>query len=246
MIVIIQAPIGGEAGLAEIDVLPTHTIGEIKHEVCTSFGLDSNTVALMYGGEVLDDSITLGQLGITEFAQLALMPYDLIGGIDDKRLEEENSFLKAQFPLVGRLDPTAWQGMLRCEKGPVKELADKNIWPFTDYIKWHTFRMEVPPVYPYKFPTVTWLTPISHPNIIPNIPGKVCVSILGEKWNPSITLPAVVNALYFLLTDPNPMDTYNPEIEGPIAQPCVLAAKVCAKHNFPKRKVGEKPPIQDQ
>lgn len=241
MIIIIQAPIGGEAGLAEIDVLSTHTIGEIKQEVCRSFGLDPNTVALMYGGEVLDDGITLGQLGVTDFAQLALMPYDIIGGIDEKRLEEENAFLKTQFPLVGRLRSTVWQGMLRCEKGPVKDLADKNTWPFTEYTKWHTFRMEVPPEYPYKYPIVTWLTPIPHPNIIPNIPGKVCVNILGKGWNPQITLPAVVNALYFLLTDPNPLDTFNPEAEGPVAQACVLAATMCAKYNFPRRKVSKKP-----
>jgi len=76
----IQAPIGPQTGLAEIDVLPDHTIGEIKQQVCTSFGVDQTTVALMYGGVLLDDSMTVARAGIPDNAQLALMPYNIIGG----------------------------------------------------------------------------------------------------------------------------------------------------------------------
>jgi len=76
----IQAPIGPQTGLAEIDVLPDHTVGEIKQQVCTSFGVDQTTVALMYGGVLLDDSMTVAKAGIPENAQLALMPYNIIGG----------------------------------------------------------------------------------------------------------------------------------------------------------------------
>jgi len=76
----IQAPIGPQSGLAEIEVLPDHTIGEIKQQVCGSFGIDQSTVSLMYGGVVLDDSITVAAAGIPENAQLALMPYNIIGG----------------------------------------------------------------------------------------------------------------------------------------------------------------------
>jgi len=76
----VQAPIGPQTGLAEIDVLPDHTVGEIKQQVCTSFGVDQTTVALMYGGVLLDDSMTVARAGIPENAQLALMPYNIIGG----------------------------------------------------------------------------------------------------------------------------------------------------------------------
>jgi hypothetical protein len=78
----VQAPIGPQTGLAEIDVLPDHTIGEIKQQVCTSFAVDQTTVALMYGGVLLDDSMTVARAGIPENAQLALMPYNIIGGQD--------------------------------------------------------------------------------------------------------------------------------------------------------------------
>jgi hypothetical protein len=76
----VQAPIGPQTGLAEIDVLPDHTIGEIKQQVCTSFSVDQTTVALMYGGVLLDDGMTVARAGIPENAQLALMPYNIIGG----------------------------------------------------------------------------------------------------------------------------------------------------------------------
>jgi len=76
----VQAPIGPQTGLAEIDVIPDHTIGEIKQQVCTSFGVDAGSVALMYGGIILDESNTVSKAGIPENAQLALMPYNIIGG----------------------------------------------------------------------------------------------------------------------------------------------------------------------
>ena len=76
----VQAPIGPQTGLAEIDVIPDHTVAEIKQQVCQSFGVDSTTVALMYGGAILEDNTTIARLGIPENAQLALMPYNIIGG----------------------------------------------------------------------------------------------------------------------------------------------------------------------
>lgn len=83
MKVMVQAPIGEEAGLAEIDVSPKHTIRDLKREVCRAFGIDGSGVALMYGGEVLDENRTIEELGITENSQLAIMPLDIVGGKSD-------------------------------------------------------------------------------------------------------------------------------------------------------------------
>ncbi len=80
MKVVVQAPIGDEAGLAEVDVQPNHTIRRVKREVCKAFGIDGSTVALMYGGEVLNENSTVEELGITENSQLAIMPLDIVGG----------------------------------------------------------------------------------------------------------------------------------------------------------------------
>ena len=76
----VQAPIGPQTGLAEIEVIPDHTISEIKIQVSKSFDIDPSSVALMYGGVVLDDNMTVVAAGIPENAQLALMPYNIIGG----------------------------------------------------------------------------------------------------------------------------------------------------------------------
>lgn len=152
--------------------------------------------------------------------------------MDPALLYKDKSFLNHQFPTVSAINdpPTIYEGMIRCEKGKVKELAKKKIWPFTDYITWQRFRLELQREHPLKPPIVIWLTEISHPNIVTNIPGAVCNSILGEDWKPNLKLVSVVNALYFLLSDPNPDNVFdNPN--------CLKAAEVCRKYGFPLRRV---------
>jgi len=146
------------------------------------------------------------------------------------RLREEKKFLQHQFPLVAATNdpPTTYEGFLRCERGPVKELADKVVWPFTEYVQMHRFRLELPTDYPVTHPAATWLTDISHPNIVPNLRGVVCVSVLGKDWKPETRLPAVVNALYFLLVDPNPNDIWN-------HPKCFKAAEILRRYDFPRR-----------
>ncbi|MEM4251618.1 MAG: ubiquitin-conjugating enzyme E2, partial [Candidatus Bathyarchaeia archaeon] len=101
------------------------------------------------------------------------------------------------------------------------------IWPFTEYVQWQRFRLALPDEYPAKPPIATWLTEIPHPNIVPNIPGAVCVSSLGESWRPNLKLVSVVNSLYYLLSDPNPNNVFN-------HPKCLEAAKVCRQYGFPK------------
>jgi hypothetical protein len=144
-------------------------------------------------------------------------------------LYKEKNFTNHQFPTVMALNdpPTAYEGMLRCEKGDVKTLAEKKIWPFTEYTDWNRFRLELPDEYPVKPPKAMWLSDISHPNIVPNVMNAVCVSIIGENWRPDLKLISVVNALYYLLSDPNPDNVFDhPD--------CLKAASVCRSYGFPK------------
>jgi hypothetical protein len=149
--------------------------------------------------------------------------------LDISVLYKEKNLLNHQFPTVTAMNdpPTQFEGLIRCEKGEVKKLAEKGTWPFTEYVDWNRFRLDLPPEYPLKPPVATWLTDISHPNIVPNIPNAVCVSILGEKWDPRLRLISVVNALHYLLTDPNPQSVF----DHPRA---LKAANVCRSHGFPK------------
>lgn len=145
------------------------------------------------------------------------------------QLYKEKDFLNHQFPMVTAVNdpPTIFEGMLRCEKGEVKRLAEQKIWPFTEYVQWQRFRLELQEEYPVKPPIVTWLTEVAHPNIVPNVSGAVCVSSLGESWRPNLKLVSVVNSLYYLLSDPNPNNVFN-------HPKCLDAAKVCSEYGFPK------------
>ena len=144
-------------------------------------------------------------------------------------LYKEKNFTNHQFPTVMALNdpPTTYEGMLRCEKGDVKTLADKSVWPFTQYADWNRFRLELPDDYPTKPPKAMWLSDISHPNIVPKVMNAVCVSILGENWRPDLKLVSVVNALYYLLSDPNPDNVFD-------HPNCLKAASVCRSYGFPK------------
>jgi len=149
--------------------------------------------------------------------------------LDITTLYKEKSLLNHQFPTVTATNdpPTRFEGLIRCEKGEVKHLAEQRVWPFTEYVDWNRFRLDISPEYPLKPPIATWLTEISHPNIVPNVPNAVCVSILGDKWDPRLKLISVVNALHYLLTDPNPQNVF----DHPRA---LKAATVCRSHGFPK------------
>lgn len=149
--------------------------------------------------------------------------------MDIQLLLKEKSLLNHQFPTVTALNdpPTQFEGLIRCEKGEVKKLSEKGVWPFTEYTNWHRFRLDLPPEYPLKPPVATWLTEIAHPNIVPKIPNAVCVSLLGEKWDPRLKLISVVNSLHYLLTDPNPQNVF----DNPSA---LKAATVCRSFGFPK------------
>lgn len=151
-------------------------------------------------------------------------------------LFKEKSFINHQFPMVTPLadPPNLYEGLVRCEKGEVKDLAEKGVWPFTEYVGWHRFRLELLNEYPLKPPVVTWLTEISHPNIVPNIAGAVCVSVLGEGWRPDLKVVSVINSLYYLLSDPNPNNVFD-------HPNCIESAKVCRRYGFPKRGMQKKP-----
>ncbi|MFA6001542.1 MAG: ubiquitin-conjugating enzyme E2 [Thermoleophilia bacterium] len=230
MLVTIEAPIGADDALVEVDILASHTIGEVKNQVSTALGVDPNTVSLVYGGEPLDDGLTVQQAGIIDRSRLALMPFNMKGGADAARLMNERTVLLKEFPTIQAFGnpPTKYEGLMRCSRGRVLELAQQGVFPFSEYTKWHRFRIEVPSDYPLKSPVVTWLTEIPHPNIVPGVANGVCVVGLGSKWKPNYSLAMIVNALSFLLVNPNGDDPFN----GRDNMACVKAAEVCKEYGF--------------
>lgn len=63
--------------------------------------------------------------------------------------------------------------------------------------------------YPFKPPTVTFLTKIYHPNINEN--GAICLDTLSSQWTPVLTFTKVIMSICALLSSPNPNDPLRPE-----------------------------------
>jgi hypothetical protein len=214
----IKVPIG-EGTEITLSIPSDFSVLDLEDTISNKLGIKSSNMDLR--------AYKSGESGL----MFTVFPNELVGGVDEELLMDEWAFLRHQFPLVQMISLTTYEGMVRCEGGPIKELAEDGTWPFDQYVNWHKFRIKLSYLHPYKPPTVTWLTDIDHPNIIPNRKGKVCVSLLGKGWLPQTKLAAVINSLYFLLYDPNPYSHYP-------NKRCTRAADVCKKFGFPRKRGG--------
>ncbi|KAG7984301.1 hypothetical protein I3843_04G153100 [Carya illinoinensis] len=69
-------------------------------------------------------------------------------------------------------------------------------------------KIQIPERYPFQPPSVTFSTPIYHPNI--DNGGRICLDILNlppkGAWQPSLNISTVLTSIGLLLSEPNPDD----------------------------------------
>lgn len=79
-----------------------------------------------------------------------------------------------------------------------------------------SLRLELPPDYPFKPPTVRFTTKVYHPNISNDSPpnsGTMCLGMLKpDQWKPSTKLNSVLEFTRQLLKEPNPDDAVEAKI----------------------------------
>ncbi|ORY78478.1 ubiquitin-conjugating enzyme/RWD-like protein [Leucosporidium creatinivorum] len=115
-----------------------------------------------------------------------------------RRITKEYAELQAEWPphVVAQPDESNllhWTGVIT---GP----------PTSSY-KDGKFKIDItfPLEYPFKSPTVKFVTRIYHPNVTDD--GAICIGLLkAEAWKPSTKIDAVLRALVQLLEEPNPDD----------------------------------------
>ena len=61
--------------------------------------------------------------------------------------------------------------------------------------------LKFPEKYPYEAPTVTFTTPMFHPNV--DTYGNICLDILKENWSAIYTASQVLLSIQSLLDNPN-------------------------------------------
>ncbi|KAJ2466014.1 E2 ubiquitin-protein ligase peroxin 4, partial [Coemansia sp. RSA 2322] len=69
-------------------------------------------------------------------------------------------------------------------------------------------RIDVPEEYPIRPPTLTFVTPVCHPNVHFET-GEICLDILKTQWSPAWTLSSTCLAIQVLLANPEPSSPLN-------------------------------------
>lgn len=71
--------------------------------------------------------------------------------------------------------------------------------------------IHIPPTYPLNPPTITFDTPICHPNIALKT-GEICLDLLKTSWSPAYTISSTLTSIHQLLTSAEPDSPLNIDV----------------------------------
>lgn len=71
--------------------------------------------------------------------------------------------------------------------------------------------IDIPPTYPTQPPTITFATPICHPNVHFKT-GEICLDLFKTSWTPAYTISSALSAVQQLLTSAEPESPLNVDV----------------------------------
>ncbi|KAI4721078.1 putative ubiquitin-conjugating enzyme [Aureobasidium sp. EXF-10727] len=94
---------------------------------------------------------------------------------------------------------THWTAVLKGVQGTAYQKTLDGLWKL-DII--------IPDTYPNKPPTITFVTPICHPNVHFKT-GEICLDLLKSSWSPVYSVKQTLEAVHQLLTSAEPDSPLN-------------------------------------
>lgn len=64
--------------------------------------------------------------------------------------------------------------------------------------------VQIPESYPFNPPKIMFITPVYHCNVSDS--GQICLDVLGDSWNPALTVPKAIEEIRIMLSNPNTND----------------------------------------
>lgn len=121
-----------------------------------------------------------------------------LGPINDQELTHWTAILKG-------LPDTAYQSKPLPFPAPLLLSSDQNSFTLDGLWK---LNIMIPDTYPNKPPTITFVTPICHPNVHFKT-GEICLDLLKGSWSPVYSIRQTLEAVQQLLTSAEPDSPLN-------------------------------------